>query len=72
MDSSYAFNCKGFRNTRHSNIWNTIVELFFKHDVQGKMGKVPVLNLYLCDQQCLRRIHACSIYRCVCVLCPVA
>jgi hypothetical protein len=24
MDSVYAFKCKGFRNTRHTNVWNTI------------------------------------------------
>jgi hypothetical protein len=31
MDSLYAFKYKRFRNTRHSNILNTIAKLFFKH-----------------------------------------
>jgi hypothetical protein len=30
MDSLYTFKCKRFRNTRHSNIWNTILKLFFE------------------------------------------
>jgi hypothetical protein len=29
MDSLYAFKCKHFRTTRHSNIWNRIVKLFW-------------------------------------------
>jgi hypothetical protein len=33
MDSVYAFKSKRFRNTRHSNIWNTTVMLFLKHYV---------------------------------------
>jgi hypothetical protein len=27
----YAFKCKGFQNTPHSNIWNSIAKLFLKH-----------------------------------------
>jgi hypothetical protein len=31
VGSLYAFTCKCFRNTRHTNIWNTIVKFLLKH-----------------------------------------
>jgi hypothetical protein len=42
MNGLYAFKCKRFRNTRHSNIWNTIVTLFLKHPalpVEGTLNR---------------------------------
>jgi hypothetical protein len=33
LDGLYAFKCKHFRYTRHTNIWNTVVKLFLKYPV---------------------------------------
>jgi hypothetical protein len=38
MNSLYAFKCKRSRNSRHTNIWNTIIMLLLKHPVYTYEG----------------------------------
>jgi hypothetical protein len=65
MDTLYAFKCKRFRNTRqHSNISNTIVELFLKHPVYVKMA---LKESSPCDAIGFTRPNKCSMLSCVCM-----